>query len=104
MPRLCVCVLVLVLALATFSEASWKSRSQLRDASSGPETNGGLEQHQLDKLGPASHQRRQLGPQGPQHFIADLIKKERPRMEEEAAAYGWMDFGRRSAEEEDQYN
>ncbi|NP_036981.1 gastrin isoform X1 [Rattus norvegicus] len=104
MPRLCVCMLVLVLALATFSEASWKPRSQLQDASSGPRTNGALEQHQLEKLGPASHHRRQLGPQGPQHFIADLSKKQRPPMEEEEEAYGWMDFGRRSAEEEDQYN
>ncbi|XP_031208644.1 gastrin [Mastomys coucha] len=101
MSRLCVCMLVLVLALATLAEASWKPHSQLQDASSGPGTHGGLEQHQL---GPASHHRRQLGPQGPQHFIADLSKKQRPRMEEEEEAYGWMDFGRRSAEEEDQYN
>ncbi|XP_021069456.1 gastrin [Mus pahari] len=102
MPRLFVCVLVLVLALATFSEASWKPRAQLQDASSGPGTNGDLEQRQLDKPGLASHHRRQLGPQGPQHFVADLSKKQRPRMEEEVEAYGWMDFGRRSAEDEEQ--
>nr|AAB97872.1 gastrin [Mus musculus] len=100
MPRLCVYMLVLVLALATFSEASWKPRSQLQDASSGPGTNEDLEQRQFNKLGSASHHRRQLGLQGPQHFIADLSKKERPRMEEEEEAYGWMDFGRRSAEED----
>ncbi|KAK7805658.1 hypothetical protein U0070_009807 [Myodes glareolus] len=104
MPRLCVCMLILVLALGTFSEASWKPHSHLQDASSGPGTNGGLEPHQLDQLDPASHHRRQLGPQGPQHFITDLSKKQMPRMEEEEEAYGWMDFGRRSAEEGDQRN
>ncbi|XP_005368262.1 gastrin [Microtus ochrogaster] len=102
--RLCVCMLILVLALATFSEASWKLHSHLQDASSGPGANGGLELHQLDQLDPASHHRRQLGPQGPQHFITDLSKKQMPRMEEEEEAYGWMDFGRRSAEEGDQRN
>ncbi|XP_057629384.1 gastrin [Chionomys nivalis] len=104
MPRLCVCMLILVLALATFSEASWKPHSHLQDASSRPGAKGGLEPHQLDQLDPASHHRRQLGPQGPQHFITDLSKKQMPRMEEEEEAYGWMDFGRRSAEEGDQRN
>ncbi|XP_041499729.1 gastrin [Microtus oregoni] len=102
--RLCVCMLILVLALATFSEASWKPHSHLQDASSGPGANRGLELHQLAQLDPASHHRRQLGPQGPQHFITDLSKKQMPRMEEEEEAYGWMDFGRRSAEEGDQRN
>ncbi|XP_051014571.1 gastrin [Acomys russatus] len=103
MPRLYVCILILALALVTISEASWKPRSQLQDASSGPGTNRALEPPQLDQLGPTSHHRRQLGPQGPQHIVADLFKKQRPRMEEEEEAYGWMDFGRRSAEEEDQH-
>ncbi|CAO2645319.1 Gast [Lemmus lemmus] len=103
MPRLCVCMLILVLALATFSEASWKPHSHLQDVSSGTGTNRGLEPHQLDQLDP-SHHRRQLGPQDPQHFITDLSKKQMPRMEEEEEAYGWMDFGRRSAEEGDLRN
>lgn len=41
------------------------------------------------------------------HFLSpppDLSKKQMPRMEEEEEAYGWMDFGRRSAEEGDQRN
>ncbi|CAH6776121.1 gastrin [Phodopus roborovskii] len=104
MARLCICVLILVLVLATFSEASWKPHSHLQDASSGPGTSRGLEPHQLDQLHPASPHRRQLGLQSPQHFITDLSKKQRPRMEEEEEAYGWMDFGRRSAEEGDQRN
>ncbi|KAM4822552.1 gastrin [Urocitellus parryii] len=95
MQRLCVYALVLVLALAAFSEASWKSRSQLQDAPLGPVTNKGLEPQWLD--------RRQLGPRGPPHLVADLSKKQGPWMEEEEAAYGWMDFGRRSAEEGDQH-
>ncbi|XP_005087430.1 gastrin [Mesocricetus auratus] len=104
MPRLCVCMVISVLALATFSEASWKPHSHLQDTSSGPGTNWDLEPHQLDQLRPASPHRRQLGIQGPQHFITDLSKKQRPWMEEEEEAYGWMDFGRRSAEEGDQRN
>ncbi|MBZ3877451.1 Gastrin [Sciurus carolinensis] len=102
MQRLCVYTLILVLALAAFSEASWKPRSQLQDAPLGPATNKGLEPQWPDQLGPASHHRRQLGPQGPPHLVADLSKKQGPWMEEEEAAYGWMDFGRRSAEEADQ--
>nr|XP_012621220.1 gastrin isoform X1 [Microcebus murinus] len=33
---------------------------------------------------------------------SDLSKKQGPWLEEEEEAYGWMDFGRRSAEEGDQ--
>ncbi|EFB20101.1 hypothetical protein PANDA_011133, partial [Ailuropoda melanoleuca] len=98
MQRLCVYVLVLALALATFSEASWKPRSQLQDAPSGPGANRGPDSW-LDRLGSAPHQRRQLGLQGPPQLVADLSKKQGPWVEEEEAAYGWMDFGRRSAEE-----
>ena len=32
-----------------------------------------------------------------------IAKKRGPWVEEEEAAYGWMDFGRRSAEEGDQH-
>uniref|UniRef100_A0A8D1TAC5 Gastrin n=1 Tax=Sus scrofa TaxID=9823 RepID=A0A8D1TAC5_PIG len=102
MQRLCAYVLILVLALAACSEASWKPGFQLQDASSGPGANRGKEPHELDRLGPASHHRRQLGLQGPPHLVADLAKKQGPWMEEEEEAYGWMDFGRRSAEEGDQ--
>ena len=70
MQRLCVYVLILALALATFSEASWKPRSRLQDAPSGPGANRGLEPHGLDQLGPASHHRRQLGLQGPPQLVA----------------------------------
>nr|P01354.2 RecName: Full=Gastrin; Contains: RecName: Full=Big gastrin; AltName: Full=Gastrin-34; Short=G34; Contains: RecName: Full=Gastrin; Flags: Precursor [Felis catus]CAA34599.1 preprogastrin [Felis silvestris] len=103
MQRLCVCVLILALALTAFSEASWKPRSQLQDAPSGPGANGGLEPHWLNRLGPASHHRWQLGLQGPPQQVADLSKKQGPWLEEEEAAYGWMDFGRRSAEDGDQH-
>uniref|UniRef100_A0A8C4LD57 Gastrin n=1 Tax=Equus asinus asinus TaxID=83772 RepID=A0A8C4LD57_EQUAS len=105
MRRLCVYVLIFALALAAFSEASWKPCSQLQDAPSGPGANKGLEPHwpdQLDRLGPASHHRRQLGLQGSPHLVADLSNKQGPWLEKEEAAYGWMDFGRRSAEEGDQ--
>nr|XP_004655449.1 gastrin [Jaculus jaculus] len=101
MQRLCVCMLILALALAAFSEASWKPHSQLQDTLSGPGTNRGLEPHGLDQLGPVSHHRRQLGPQGPPGLI-ELSKKQGPWLEEEEA-YGWMDFGRRSAEEGDEH-
>ncbi|XP_032727510.1 gastrin isoform X1 [Lontra canadensis] len=103
MQRLCVCVLILALALATFSEAAWKPGSRQQDAPSGPGANRGLEPHWLDRLGAAPHQRRQLGLQGPPQLVADLSKKQGPWVEEEEAAYGWMDFGRRSAEEGDQH-
>uniref|UniRef100_A0A8C9DM31 Gastrin n=1 Tax=Prolemur simus TaxID=1328070 RepID=A0A8C9DM31_PROSS len=103
MQRLCVYMLIFVLALAAFSEASWKPRSQLPGAPSGPVANRDLEQHWLDQLSAASHHRRQLGPQGPPHLVADLSKKQGPWLEEEEEAYGWMDFGRRSAEEGDQH-
>ncbi|XP_008833469.1 gastrin isoform X2 [Nannospalax galili] len=103
MSRLCMCMLILALALATFSEASWMPHSQLQDAPSGAGTNRGLEPHRLVQLDPASHHRRQVGPQGPPYFTADLSKKHGPRMEEEEEAYGWMDFGRRSTEEGDQH-
>ncbi|XP_004434544.1 PREDICTED: gastrin [Ceratotherium simum simum] len=105
MRRLCVYALILALALAAFSEASWKPRSQVQDAPSGLGANKGLEPRcpdRLDGLGPASHHRRQLGLQGPPHLVADLSKKQGPWVEEEEEAYGWMDFGRRSAEEQDQ--
>ncbi|EHB02832.1 Gastrin, partial [Heterocephalus glaber] len=101
MPRLYACSLALMLALAAFSEASWRPRSQEQGAPLGPATGRGLETHWLDLPGPASAQRRQLGPPGPPHLVADLSKKQGPWAEEEeaAAAYGWMDFGRRSAED-----
>ncbi|XP_073745593.1 gastrin isoform X2 [Callorhinus ursinus] len=82
MQRLCVYMLILALALATSSEASWRPRSQMQEAPSGPGANRGLQPHWLDRL--------------------DLSKKQGPWVEEEEAAYGWMDFGRRSAEEGDQ--
>ncbi|KAF0874169.1 gastrin [Hyaena hyaena] len=103
MQRLCVCLLILALALATFSEASWKPHSQLQDVPSGPMASRGLEPHWVDRQGPASHHRRQLGLQGPPQPVADLSKKQGPWLEEEEAAYGWMDFGRRSAEDGDEH-
>ncbi|XP_054449688.1 gastrin [Pteronotus mesoamericanus] len=103
MQRLCVCALILALALATFSEASWKPGSQLQDAPSGPGVHRGLDLHSLDRLGPTSHHQRQLRFQGSPDLVADLSKKQGPWLEEEEAAYGWMDFGRRSAEEGDQH-
>ncbi|XP_016006312.1 gastrin [Rousettus aegyptiacus] len=101
MHRLCVNVLILALALATLSEASWKPHSQLRDAPSDPSVNRGPGPRRLVQLDPASHHRRQLGLQGPPHLVADLSKKQGPWTGEEES-YGWMDFGRRSAEEGDQ--
>ncbi|XP_024409584.1 gastrin [Desmodus rotundus] len=103
MQRLCVCVFLLALALATFSEASWKLGSQLQDVRSGPGVHRGLDPHSLDRLGPASHHQRQLRFQGPPDMIADLSKKQGPWLEEEEEEYGWMDFGRRSAEDGDQH-
>ncbi|XP_006901776.1 PREDICTED: gastrin [Elephantulus edwardii] len=100
MLRLCVYVVTLVLALATFSEASRKPHSQMQDESSSPVASRGLELHWPDQLGPASRHQRQLGPQGPSHFAGELSKKQGPWMEEEEEAYGWMDFGRRAAEED----
>ncbi|KAK2489557.1 hypothetical protein MC885_003437 [Smutsia gigantea] len=103
MPRLCVCAaLFLALALTSFSEASWKPLSHLPEAPAGLGANRSPEAHWLNQLGPASHHRRQLGLQGPPHLVADLSKKQGPWLEEEEEAYGWMDFGRRSAEEGDQ--
>lgn len=142
MQRLCVHVLILALALAAFSEASWKPRSQLPDAPSGPGAKRALEARWLDQLGPAPHHQRQLrfpdaphpvagrscgqpsllaspSPFGPwpqslglgvcphPHHLSHLwpaerAKKQGPWLEEEEEAYGWMDFGRRSAEEGDQ--
>ncbi|XP_019603090.2 gastrin [Rhinolophus sinicus] len=101
MHRLCVYALILALALATFSEASWKPHYKLQDSPSDPGLNRGLEPHWLDRLGPAPPHRRQIGRQGPPHLVADLSKKQGPWLEEEEAAYGWMDFGRRSAEKGD---
>ncbi|XP_007535565.2 gastrin [Erinaceus europaeus] len=100
MQHLCVCTLIFALVLATFSEASWKPGTRLQDAPSDPGSNSGLEPQRLNPLHPASHHRRQL--QRPPHLVADLSKKYSPWVEEEEEAYGWMDFGRRSAEEEDQ--
>lgn len=77
MQRLCVYVLVLALALATFSEASWKPRSQLQDAPSGPGANRGPDSW-LDRLGSAPHQRRQLGLQGPPQLVAGRSCDSRP--------------------------
>ncbi|KAM9597595.1 gastrin [Trichechus inunguis] len=102
MQRLCVYVLIFALALAAFSEAYRKPPYQMQDESSGPVVSQGLELHWPDQLGPASHPKRQLGPQDPSHLVADLSKKRGPWMEEEEEAYGWMDFGRRSAEEGDE--
>ncbi|KAM4843325.1 gastrin isoform 2-T2 [Thomomys bottae] len=90
--------LTCMLALATFAQASWKPRSQLQGSPSDPAAIGGLEPLWPDQASQASHHRRQLGPQGPPHLIADLSKKQGPWVEEEEEAYGWMDFGRRSAE------
>lgn len=70
MQRLCVYVLILALALATSSEASWRPRSQLQEAPLDPGANRGLEPRWLDRLGAASHQRRQLGLQGPPQLVA----------------------------------
>ncbi|KFO28521.1 gastrin [Fukomys damarensis] len=99
MPHLYACSLALMLTLAASSEASWRPRSQQQAAPWGPSTSRGVETHWLDLPGPASAQRRQLGPPGPPHPMADLSKKQGPWAEEEEAAYGWMDFGRRSAED-----
>ncbi|XP_075850673.1 gastrin [Microcebus murinus] len=106
MQRLCVYVLIFALALAAFSEASWKAHPRhpgfLPGAPSAPVANRDLEQHWRDQPSAASQHQRQLGPQGPPHLVADLSKKQGPWLEEEEEAYGWMDFGRRSAEEGDQ--
>ncbi|XP_070250496.1 gastrin [Myotis yumanensis] len=102
MQRLCVQALILALALAAFSEASWKPRSQLQDAPSGPGAKRAPEAHWPDQLGPAPHHQRQLRFPDPPRPVADLSKKQGPWLEEEEEAYGWMDFGRRSAEEGDQ--
>ncbi|XP_078229751.1 gastrin [Callithrix jacchus] len=102
MQRLCVYALIFALALATFSEASWKPHTQRPHAPLGTGANRDLEQHWLEDQGPASHHRRQLGRQGPPHLVADLSKKKGPWVEEEEEAYGWMDFGRRSANDENQ--
>ncbi|XP_004471684.1 gastrin [Dasypus novemcinctus] len=102
MHRLSVYALVFALALAALSEASWKPPSQMRDAPSERGASRGLEPPQPDRLDPDSHHRRQLGPQAPPHLVADLSKKQGPWLEEEEAAYGWMDFGRRSAQDGDE--
>ncbi|XP_075415487.1 gastrin [Tenrec ecaudatus] len=101
MQRLRVYLLISALALAAFSEASRKSPSLVHDQPSGPGANQGLESLWPDQLGPAPRHQRQLWPQDPSHRVGDLSKKQGPWMEEEEA-YGWMDFGRRSAEEGDQ--
>ncbi|KAM6163575.1 gastrin [Rhynchocyon petersi] len=100
MGRLCVTMLTFALALVAFSEASRKSPSRIQDESSDPAASQGLELHWPELLGPASRHQRQLRPQNPSHLVGDLSKKQGPWMEEEEEAYGWMDFGRRSAEED----
>ncbi|XP_004633959.1 gastrin [Octodon degus] len=94
MPRLCVCTLAVMLVLATLSEASWRPRSQPQDTPWDPMAG-------KDLPGPASAHRSQLGPRGPAQLRADLSNKRGPWTEEEEV-YGWMDFGRRSAEDPDQ--
>ncbi|XP_029784198.1 gastrin [Suricata suricatta] len=103
MQRLCVCLLILALTLATFSEASWKPHPQLQDTASGPAASRGLEPHWPDRQDVASHHRRQSDLQGPPQLVADLSKKQGPWLEEDEEAYGWMDFGRRSAEDADDH-
>ncbi|XP_062031663.1 gastrin [Lepus europaeus] len=99
MVRPWVSVLVLAMALAAFCQASRRPHSQPQDAASGPVASRGLEPRWLDEPGPASHHRRQLGAQAAPHLVPDLSKKQGPWLQEEEEAYGWMDFGRRSAEE-----
>ncbi|KAM9005632.1 gastrin [Sarcophilus harrisii] len=94
------CVLVSALALATFSEASPKP-ALLQDTPPGPEASRSLGLGLPTPLGSPSHHRRQLRPQELPHLKTDLSKKQGPWLEEDEA-YGWMDFGRRSAEERDQ--
>ncbi|XP_004707215.1 gastrin [Echinops telfairi] len=101
MQHLRVYLLISALALAAFSEGSRKSPFLAHHQPSGPGANRGLEPLWLDQLGPAPRHQRQLWPEGPSHHVGDLSKKQGPWMEEEEA-YGWMDFGRRSAEEGDQ--
>ncbi|XP_003467161.1 gastrin [Cavia porcellus] len=95
MPRLYVCMLAMMLAMAGISKASRRLRSQPKDTSMDPADSRG-------QPGLMSAHRRQLGPQVPAHLRTDLSKKQGPWAEEEAA-YGWMDFGRRSAEDSDQH-
>ena len=70
MQRLCAHALILVLALAAFCEASWKPHSLLQDAPVASGANRGQEPLRMDRLGPASHPRRQLGLQDPPHMVA----------------------------------
>ncbi|XP_020828439.1 gastrin [Phascolarctos cinereus] len=95
------CVLISALALSTFSEASPKPKALLQDTPPGPEASRSLGMRWPTALRSPSHYRRQLHPQDLPHLMADLSKKQGPWQEEEEA-YGWMDFGRRSAEERDQ--
>ncbi|XP_077019127.1 gastrin [Tamandua tetradactyla] len=99
MQQLFAYVLISALALAAFSDASWKPPFQLQNEPVGPLASKGLEPPQSHHLGLISPHRRQLGLQDPPHIVADLSKKQGPWLEEEEEAYGWMDFGRRSAEE-----
>ncbi|XP_040856904.1 gastrin [Ochotona curzoniae] len=103
MTQPCVSVLVLVLALAAFCHASWRPHSQLQDALSGLAAHRGLEPRWLDQQGSATYHRRQLEPPAAAHLVPDLSKKQGPWLQEEEEAYGWMDFGRRSAEEVEQH-
>ncbi|XP_055984196.1 gastrin [Sorex fumeus] len=95
MQPLCVHALILALMLASFSEAAWRPRAQPPAAPSGPGANRDMEAQWREALGPASPHLP-----GPPLQVADLSKKQAP-WEEEEEAYGWMDFGRRSAEDTD---
>ncbi|XP_043820479.1 gastrin [Dromiciops gliroides] len=101
MRQLWMFVLISALALATFSEASPKPSALFQDPPPGPEASRSLGLRWPVALGSPSHHRRQLRPQDLPHLTADLSKKQGPWLEEDEA-YGWMDFGRRSAEERDQ--
>ncbi|XP_074076646.1 gastrin [Macrotis lagotis] len=95
------CILISALALATFSEASQNPEALLQDSPPGSEASKNFNLKWPKALGSPSYHRRQLHPQDLPHLMADLSKKQGPWLEEDEA-YGWMDFGRRSAEERDQ--
>ncbi|XP_049637512.1 gastrin [Suncus etruscus] len=97
MQPLSVCMLVLALLLIS-SEASGKPHSLLQNAPRGQGASRELEPQWQEGLGRASHHHVQ---QGSPHLVAELAKKQAPWQEEEEEAYGWMDFGRRSAENSD---
>ncbi|XP_007482273.2 gastrin [Monodelphis domestica] len=98
MLKLLGCVLISTLVLAVFSEASPKPKALFQDTPPGSEASRSQGLRWPAFLGSPSHHRRQLGPQDLPYLTADLTKKQGPWLEEDEA-YGWMDFGRRSAEE-----